>query len=106
MKTLRFSELLEKNFIGAEDLRRELSDILERLPKEGGEIVVTQHGKPKAIIVDIKSYLDKEEFLEQVADSDPKLIKRLNKAVEDFRSGKDKGVPLEEAFRELGISDD
>ena len=101
MQTVRFSELLEKNFIGAEDLRRELSDILERLPKEGGEIVITQHGKPKAIIVDIKSYLDREEFLEQVDDSDPELIKRVNKAVREVRAGK--GVPAEKVFKDLGI---
>lgn len=103
MQTLRLSQILKKKFIGTEDLRRDLTAILQQLSKKGGEIIITQRGKPKAVLLDIDSYIDQEELAEQIADQDPKLIKHLNKIVENYESGKDKGVPAEEVFKKLGI---
>lgn len=102
MQTLRLSELLQKKFVGTEDLRRELTEILKKLPEER-EIIITQSGKPKAVIVDIASYIEKEELTEQIADQDPRLIKRINKIIENYRSGREKGTPAEEVFKDLGI---
>lgn len=96
MQTL--TNLIQKKFIGTDDLRRDLTNILNRLPDEGGEMVITQHGKPQAILVDIESYL---EFQEQLADSNPKLIKEINEAIADVEAGN--GISADEAFKQLGI---
>ncbi len=97
---MKIGSILDKKFIGTDDLRKDLSDILNRLPKEK-KVVITQHGQPKGVLIDINSYLEYEELLEQIADSDPKLIKRVNKALEDVK--KNGGIPMEEAFKQLGI---
>ncbi|MDO8638630.1 MAG: type II toxin-antitoxin system prevent-host-death family antitoxin, partial [Candidatus Daviesbacteria bacterium] len=58
MQTLDLAKVLQKKFIGIDELRRQLSDVLDRLPKEGGELVVTQHGMPQAVLIDLESYLN------------------------------------------------
>lgn len=93
--------LLQKQFIGVDKLRRELTKILDNLPKKGGEIVITQHGKPKGILVDVGSYLATEELLERIADSDPKLIREINIAIADVKAGH--GIPAEKVWEQLGI---
>ena len=93
-------QILNKKFIGADDLRKQLASILKGLYREK-EIVITQHGQPKGVLIDVNSYLEYEELLEQIADSDPKLIKRVNNALADVI--KNGGIPMEEAFKELGI---
>lgn len=75
MQTISLAEVLQKKFIGTEELRRELSNILTNLPKEGGELVITQHGTPQAVIMDMESYL---KLQEQLADANPELIKEIN----------------------------
>lgn len=100
MQTINVADLLDKKFVGADDLRKELTHILSRLSKEG-EVIVTQHGQPKGVLMDVASYLKYEELLEQLADSDPKLIKEINDAVADVKAGN--GVPAEKVWEELGI---
>ena len=103
MQTQSLGNLLKRKFIGADELRRELTSILKQLSAERGEIVITHQGKPKAVLLDIESYIDQEELAEQIADADPKLVKHLNKIVDNYTSGKDKGIPAEEVFKKLGI---
>lgn len=100
MQTINLYSLLDKKFIGADDLRKKLTDILSKLPKEK-EVVITQNGKPKGVLLDVKSYLEIEELYEQIADLDPKLIKRVNKSVEEVK--KHGGVPAEQVWKKLGI---
>lgn len=98
MQTINLANILQKKFIGTDDLRRQLSDILDRLPKEGGELVITQHGTPQAVLMDLDSYL---ELQEQMADSNPELIKEINDAIDDVKAGN--GVPADQVFKELNI---
>lgn len=98
MQTLNLANILQKKFIGTDDLRKSLSDILDKLPSEGGELVITQHGTPQAVLMDLESYL---ELQEQIADADPGLIQEINKAVADVKAGN--GVPAEKVFKDLGI---
>lgn len=100
MQNINLYSLLDKKFVGADDLRKKLTNILSKLPNEK-EVVITQNGKPKGVLLDIKSYLAIEELYEQIADLDPKLIKEVNKAVADVR--KNGGIPAEQVWKELGI---
>lgn len=101
MQSQSLASLLQKKFIGTDDLRRELTSILDRLQKERGEIVVTNHGKPQAVLVDLQSYLDLEEVQEQIADSDPKLVKSVNAALADAKRGN--VIDADEVFKKLGM---
>lgn len=57
MQTLTTADLVRKKFIGTDDLRKNLTEILDELSKNGGEIIITQHGIPKAVLMDINSYV-------------------------------------------------
>lgn len=98
MQITNVFSLLDKKFIGTDDLRKQLTTILAKLPKEGGEIVVTQHGTPQAVLINIESYL---ELQEQLADTNPELIKEINEAVADVKAGH--GIPAEKVFKDLGL---
>src|SRR3989344_6918221 len=98
MQTLSLSNILQKKFIGTDDLRKRLSEILEELPKGEGELVITQHGTPQAILMDLESYLGLQE---QIADANPKLIQEINEAIADVKAGN--GIPADQAFKELGF---
>lgn len=98
MQTINIASLLDKKFVGADEFRKELTNILNKLPKEGGEVIITQHGTPQAVLIDIESYL---ELQEQIADNNPELIKEINEAIADVKAGN--GVPAQEVFKKLGI---
>lgn len=98
MQTLNLANILQKKFIGTDDLRKKLSEILDELPKGEGEMIITQHGKPQAVLMDLDSYL---ELQEQMADADPELIEEINEAIADVKAGN--GIPAEKVWEELGI---
>ena len=92
------ANLIQKKYVGTDDLRRDLTGILKRLRKGSGEIVITQHGKPRAVLVNLDAYI---ELQDRIADSDPKLIKELNAAIADVKAGN--GIPANEVFKKLGL---
>lgn len=99
MQTSNLAEVLQKKFIGTEELRRQLSDILNRLPKEGGELVVTQHGIPQAVLIDLESYLNLYETLDDL--QKPGFIESIYEGLRDIDKGK--GISHEQLKKNLGI---
>ena len=98
MQTLSLAETLQKKFIGTDELRKGLTRILNKLSDKGGEIVVTQHGTPQAILLDLDSYL---ELHDQIADYNPKLVMRVNSALVDAKKGN--VVDSDEVFKSLSL---
>ncbi len=99
MQTLTTAELIQKKYVGSDDLRKMLTDILDKLPEEGGEIIVTQHGKPQAVLLGLQSYLDLHETLEDL--QTPGFIDSIHKAAEDVRKGK--GITHAQLLKELKL---
>lgn len=95
------TQILHQKFVGTDDLRRDLTSILKTLKKKGGQVVITQHGKPQAVLIGVNHYLDLDEINELIADSDPKLIKEVNEAIADVRAGN--YITAEEVYKKLGI---
>ncbi len=85
MQTVTISDTLKERFIGADELRRELSNVLDTLPRET-KIVVTHHGKPKAVLLDLNTYLQIIDIQEDVVQ--PGYIDSLYKELEGVRKGK------------------
>lgn len=102
MQTYSIGQLLNKKFIGTDDLRKRLTDILNKLPEEGGEIVVTQHGKPQAILIDLESYLDLQETLEDL--QTPGFIESIHQVAKEIKAGK--GITHEQLLKELELDDE
>ena len=61
---MQVANLLDKRFIGTDELRRNLTKILNNLSKTG-DIVITQHGQPKAVLMDITTYQKIEQFIKR-----------------------------------------
>ena len=100
MQTLSTADFIRKRFIGTDELRKELSDILDKLPSEGGEIVITQHGKPQAVLVDLESYIDLYETLEDL--QQPGFIESIHQAAKDIKAGK--GISHKQLLKELKLN--
>lgn len=96
---MKTSDLIEKKFIGTHELRKNLTLLLDDLKKTNGEVIITQQGKPKAILMSMSVYLELQDTLEDLAH--PDFIEDLNKAVEEVEQGN--GIPAEEVYKKLGI---
>lgn len=99
-------DILEIPFVGAYELRKNLPLLLKRLQKKGEGVVVTRKGKPAAMLLSVKRYLEMkmlneelEEALKELADKD--YLKELLAAEKEIRAGK--GKEAKKVFKELGI---
>ncbi len=100
MQTYPLGQILKRKFVGADELRRDLTKILDQVPREG-EVVVTQHGKPKVVMINIETYVRIQELEDELADYDPKFVKKMNRVLADVK--KNGGIPAEKVWEELGI---
>lgn len=100
MQTCPLRQILKKRFIGADDLRRDLSNIIDKLPSEQGEIVVTQHGKPKAVLLDLNTYLELTDIQEDIIQ--PGYIDSLYKELEAVKKGK--GISHKDLVKKLKVN--
>lgn len=99
-------ELLEIPFVGTYELRKDLPFILARLNEKEDGVVVTQKGKPAAMLLSIKRYLEmkmlNEELEEAVKElADKSYLRELLKDQKEIRAGK--GKEAKKVFSELGI---
>lgn len=99
MQTLTTSQLIQKKYVGSDDLRKKLTDILDKLPEEGGEIIVTQHGKPQAVLLDLQSYLDLFETLEDL--QTPGFIESIHEGAKEIEQGK--GLTMAQLKKNLDL---
>ena len=93
-------DLLQNPFFGVHELRKELTRLLELVHNEGADIVVTQQGKPVAVLLDVEKYLEMREAIRDL--SDPQYAKELIAAKSEMAEGK--AIPGEEVYREAGLS--
>ena len=99
MQTIQLVDTIKRKFIGADDFRRQLSIILDKLPSEDSELVITQHGEPKAILLDLNTYLQLVDIREDVIQ--PGYINSLYKELEAVKKGK--GISHEELMEKLKL---
>lgn len=93
-------DVIKKKFIGADDFRRDLSAILDKLPHEDSQLIITQHGKPKAILLDLNTYLELVDIQEDVIQ--PGYIDSLYKELELVKKGK--GISHEKLIKKLRLN--
>ncbi|HEU5033889.1 MAG TPA: type II toxin-antitoxin system Phd/YefM family antitoxin [Mycobacteriales bacterium] len=67
------------------DVKNRLSEVVDRLEREHGRVVITKHGRPAAVVLSIEDLEGLEETLEVL--SDPKVIRRIRKAQAEAAAG-------------------
>lgn len=92
-------ELVGTQFVGSNELRKNLARLLDNLSRESEELVITKRGKPVAVLMNVEKYLEIQEALREF--SDPAYLARLVEAKKGFAEGK--GIPAQELYREKGL---
>lgn len=91
-------DILKNPFVGVHDLRKNLTKLLSSLKEDGVDVVVTQQGKPVALLVEVERYLEMMQALKEF--SDPEYLAVLFEARREIREGK--GIAAEEVFANKG----
>jgi prevent-host-death family protein len=79
--------------------RHEITSLPERLEKDPGAVAITRRGKPVLAVMPWELYESLIETLEILGDSE--LMNALRQSIKEVEAGK--GIPWEDAKRELGL---
>ncbi len=78
------------------DLKNRLSEVVERLEREHGRVVITKHGRPAAVVLNVEDLEDLEQTLELL--SDPRAMRRIRKAETEIAAGEAVELTKEQAL--------
>jgi antitoxin YefM len=78
------------------DVKNRLSEVVERLEREHGRVVITKHGRPAAVVLNIEDLEGLEETLSVL--SDPKLMRRVRQSESDIEAGNVRELTKDEAL--------
>ena len=78
------------------DVKNRLSEVVERLEREHGRVVITKHGRPAAVVLSIEDLEGLEETLEIL--SDKPLMRRLRKSQVEVEAGAATELSKDEAL--------
>ncbi len=68
------------------DVKNRLSEVIDRLEREHGRVVVTKHGRPAAVMLSVEDLESLEETLEIL--SNPRLLDEVRSGERDARAGR------------------
>ncbi len=78
------------------DVKNRLSEVVERLEREHGRVVITKHGRPAAVVLSVADLEGLEETLEILAD--PQLMRRIRRAGAEIEGGRSQELTKEQAL--------
>lgn len=78
------------------EVKNRLSEVVERLEREHGRVVVTKHGRPAAVMLNVDDLESLEETLEIL--SNPALLEAIHEGERDAASGRTERLSREEAL--------
>lgn len=67
------------------DLKNRLSEVVERLEREHGRVVITKHGRPAAVVLSVEDLESLEETLSVLGDAE--LVAKVQTAVAEIAAG-------------------
>lgn len=77
------------------DVKNRLSEVVERLEREHGRVVITKHGRPAAVVLSVEDLEGLEETLELL--SDPQAMRSIRKSLRETAAGKVQELTKEQA---------
>jgi prevent-host-death family protein len=78
------------------DVKNRLSEVVDRLEREHGRVVITKHGRPAAVVMSVADLEGLEETLALLAD--PKVMRRIKKANAELAEGKSATLTKDQAL--------
>jgi prevent-host-death family protein len=79
------------------DVKNRLSEVVERLEREHGRVVITKHGRPAAVVVSVEDLESLEETLDILGDQ--ALVSTIRRAMNELAAGKALTLTKGEALR-------
>jgi len=68
------------------DVKNRLSEVVERLEREHGRVVITKHGRPAAVVLSVEDLDSLEEALDILGDSE--LLAEIAASMRDLALGR------------------
>jgi antitoxin YefM len=78
------------------EVKNRLSEVVDRIEREHGRIVITKHGRPAAVILSVEDLESLEETLEIM--SNPKLMAEIREAEREVAKGRGVVLTKDEAL--------
>ncbi len=78
------------------DVKNRLSEVVERIEREHGRVVITKHGRPAAVVVSVEDLASLDETLDLL--SDRALVTRIQKALDELATGQGRKLSKDEAL--------
>lgn len=82
------------------EVKNRLSEVVDRVEREHGRVVITKHGRPAAVVISVEDLEGLEETLAIL--SDPKLMRRIRKAEAELVAGRAVTMTKGEALALIG----
>jgi len=78
------------------DVKNRLSEVVDRLEREHGRVVITKHGRPAAVVLSIDDLESLEETLDVLGS--PSLMTDIREALEELATSGAAALSKEEAL--------
>lgn len=79
------------------EVKNRLSEVVERIERAHGRVIITKHGQPSAVIMNLEDLESLEETLAIL--SNPRLMTEIRRAETEIASGRSKRLSKDEATR-------
>ncbi len=81
------------------EVKNRLSEVVDRLEREHGRVVITKHGRPAAVVMSVADLEGLEETLEVL--SDPKLMRRIRRGDAEVDQGESEVLTKDELLARI-----
>jgi antitoxin YefM len=78
------------------DVKNRLSEVVDRLEREHGRVVITKHGRPAAVVLSIEDLESLEETLDILGDQP--AVTRLRQSLDEAAAGRATVMSKDEAL--------
>lgn len=82
------------------EVKDRLSEVVDRLEREHGRVVITKHGRPAAVVLSIEDLESLEETLDILGDQS--AVTHLRKSLDEAAAGRKRVMSKEEALALVG----
>jgi prevent-host-death family protein len=87
------------DYLSLADVKNRLSEVVDRLEREHGRVVITKHGRPAAVMLSIDDLESLEETLEVL--SNAQLMADIREADAEVAAGQAVALSKDEALARL-----
>lgn len=81
------------------DVKNRLSEVVDKLEREHGRVIVTKHGQPAAVMLNVDDLESLEETLEIL--SNPALTESIREGAADLAAGRTARLSRSEALERI-----